>query len=136
LEFLVGLVFQQGARFRKELSMSNTPLKVALSICTALALSFSPASVLAAGDKDKMTDKAPAKMSAKTPAPEGQVPPPTMDTNKDGKPDAWDRDANGVADAWDVNGDGQPDQVDNNGDGRPDDAKAPPPSPEPAEPPR
>jgi hypothetical protein len=51
--------------------------------------------------------------------------PPTIDTDKDGKADAWDRDANGIADAWDVNGDGQPDLFDNDGDGKPDEKKLP-----------
>ena len=62
-----------------------------------------------------------------TAAPEGTVPPPTMDTNEDGKADAWDRDGNGVPDAWDINGDGKPDLFDNDGDGKPDD-KAPKPA--------
>jgi hypothetical protein len=54
------------------------------------------------------------------PAPEGQVPPPTIDSNADGRPDAWDRDANGVPDAWDTDGDGKPDAKDDDGDGKPD----------------
>ena len=49
-----------------------------------------------------------------------EIPPPTIDSNGDGQPDAWDRDANGVPDAWDTNADGQPDELDNNGDGKPD----------------
>lgn len=51
---------------------------------------------------------------------EEPVPPPTIDSNGDGKPDAWDRDGNGAADAWDTNGDAKPDLFDNNGDGKPD----------------
>lgn len=51
---------------------------------------------------------------------EKPIPPPTIDSNGDGKADAWDRDANGKADAWDSNGDGKPDQFDNDGDGKPD----------------
>lgn len=54
------------------------------------------------------------------PAQKAATPAATMDTNGDGKADAWDRDANGVADAWDTNGDGAPDAVDDNGDGKPD----------------
>ena len=54
-------------------------------------------------------------------APEAAVPPPTIDSNEDGKADAWDRDGNGAPDAWDVNGDGKPDKFDDDGDGRPDD---------------
>jgi len=48
------------------------------------------------------------------------VPPATIDTNGDGKADAWDRDGNGQPDAWDTDGDGAPDKVDDNGDGQPD----------------
>ncbi|MCW1428405.1 hypothetical protein [Novosphingobium sp. JCM 18896] len=44
----------------------------------------------------------------------------TLDTNADGKPDAWDRDSNGTPDAWDTNADGKPDRYDTNGDGKPD----------------
>lgn len=62
-----------------------------------------------------------AAVAQMAPAPEGAVPPPTIDSNEDGKPDAWDRDGNGVPDAWDVNGDGKPDRFDDNGDGKPDD---------------
>jgi hypothetical protein len=46
--------------------------------------------------------------------------PATIDTNNDGKADAWDRDSNGTADAWDKNGDGKPDKFDDDGDGKPD----------------
>lgn len=49
--------------------------------------------------------------------------PATLDTNNDGKADAWDRDGNGTADAWDKDGDGKPDKFDDNGDGKPDKAK-------------
>ena len=62
-------------------------------------------------------------------APEGTVPPPTIDSNEDGKADAWDRDGNGVPDAWDVNGDGKPDKFDDDGDGKPDDKSAKPMTP-------
>jgi hypothetical protein len=50
------------------------------------------------------------------------VPAPTIDTNGDGKPDAWDRDGDGKADVWDRDGDGKPDAVDDDGDGKPDPA--------------
>lgn len=68
----------------------------------------------------------PAKPSAKgtQTVVEKPIPAPTIDTNKDGKPDAWDRDANGVPDAWDVNDDGKPDLFDDDGDGKPDDKKS------------
>lgn len=60
------------------------------------------------------------------PSPESEVPPPTIDTDKDGKADAWDRDANGAPDAWDTNGDAKPDLFDNDGDGKPDEKAAKP----------
>lgn len=65
-----------------------------------------------------------AAFAQPAPPPEGSVPPPTIDSNEDGRPDAWDRDGNGVPDAWDVNGDGKPDRFDNDGDGKPDDKSA------------
>ena len=46
--------------------------------------------------------------------------PPTIDSDGDGRPDAWDGNGDGKADAWDRNGDGQPDAWDRNGDGQPD----------------
>lgn len=48
---------------------------------------------------------------------------PTIDSNGDGKPDAWDRDGDGKADAWDLDGDGKPDAVDEDRDGKPDPAQ-------------
>lgn len=48
------------------------------------------------------------------------IPKPSIDSDGDGKADAWDRDDNGMPDAWDVDGDGYPDMLDENGDGRPD----------------
>lgn len=41
-----------------------------------------------------------------------QAPPATIDSNGDGKMDAWDRNGDGKADAWDTDGDGQPDKAD------------------------
>jgi hypothetical protein len=64
---------------------------------------------------------------AAEPAKAGAVPAPTLDTNGDGKPDAWDRDGNGAPDAWDTNADGQPDAFDKDGDGKPDPSSAPAP---------
>jgi hypothetical protein len=127
-------VYKTGALICKELAMPNTPLKVALSLCTALSIISLPVPAIAAGKQQDPPSKPEAeKPSEKLPpqnaASDKQVPPPSMDTNKDGKPDAWDRDANGTPDAWDINGDGQPDKVDNNGDGRPDDDTS---SPEPS----
>jgi len=51
---------------------------------------------------------------------EEEIPPPTIDTNGDGLPDAWDRDSDGRPDAWDTNADNLPDKFDNDGDGIPD----------------
>lgn len=45
---------------------------------------------------------------------------PTIDTNDDGKADAWDKNGDGKADAWDTDGDGKPDAWDKDGDGQPD----------------
>lgn len=46
--------------------------------------------------------------------------PATIDSNADGKPDAWDTNGDSRADAWDTDGDGKPDTVDGDGDGKPD----------------
>jgi hypothetical protein len=51
------------------------------------------------------------------------APAPTIDTNKDGVPDAWDRNGDGKADAWDLDGDAKPDRFDDDGDGQPDPVK-------------
>lgn len=94
--------------------MSNPKSRVALSFITGLCvLSFG--GVASAQSAQSPQDKIAA------PAPQSEVPPPTMDTNEDGKADAWDRDANGIPDAWDTNNDGKPDLLDNDGDGKPDD---------------
>lgn len=98
--------------------MSKPKKPVAQFAAFAFILPFAAGAVHAAD---------PAKDSVKVPMAEKQVPPPTIDTDKDGKADAWDRDANGIPDAWDVNGDGKPDLLDNDGDGKPDENKAPPP---------
>ena len=54
--------------------------------------------------------------------------PPTIDSNGDGKADAWDRNADGKADAWDANGDGKPDSWDDDFDGVADPAPKPTPT--------
>ena len=59
------------------------------------------------------------KTSQEAPA-ESEIPAPTIDTDGDGKADAWDRSGNGQPDAWDTDGDGKPDLLDDNGDGKPD----------------
>jgi hypothetical protein len=102
-------------------------------VATALALLFIvpfAAGMVRAAEPAKAVSK-PAPTAEKMAAPSSdKPPPPTIDSNNDGKADAWDRDANGIADAWDVNGDGKPDLMDDNGDGKPDEGKAPPPPPE------
>lgn len=79
---------------------------------------FAAASLTASGLAYAQADPAPTTSAS---APEESVPPPTIDSNEDGKADAWDRDANGTPDAWDVTGDGKPDKFDDDGDGKPDD---------------
>lgn len=107
--------------------MSKTAYKVAITAATAVAIfGFSGAAIAdmdindpsPSSPKEAMSEKAPTAPS--TSAPEGEVPAPTIDTNKDGKPDAWDRDSNGSPDAWDKDGDNKPDLLDDDGDGRPD----------------
>jgi hypothetical protein len=114
----------------QEYLMSKPKNRVATALALTLIIPFA-AGVVHAADPTKTVD--PAK-TAKSPATEkmaapaaDKIPPPTIDTNNDGKADAWDRDSNGVPDAWDVNGDAKPDLLDNNGDGKPDEGKAPPP---------
>jgi hypothetical protein len=68
---------------------------------------FAAAALSTGGVAYAQTESAPATNAQ---APEGSVPPPTIDSNEDGK-----------ADAWDVNGDGKPDKFDDDGDGKPDD---------------
>jgi hypothetical protein len=82
---------------------------------------FAVAALSTAGVAYAQTEPAPTTTAQ---APEGSVPPPTIDSNEDGKADAWDRDGNGTPDAWDVNGDGKPDKFDDDGDGKPDDKAA------------
>ncbi len=112
--------------------MSKPNNRVANAFVLALILPFS-AGMVHAAQTSPAQPKA-DKMAA--PAAEKPAPPPTIDSNQDGKPDAWDRDANGMADAWDVNDDGKPDLMDDNGDGKPDDGKAPPPAEPKADQPR
>jgi hypothetical protein len=51
---------------------------------------------------------------------QSEIPAPTIDTDGDGKMDAWDRDGDGQPDAWDSDADGKPDLLDDNADGKPD----------------
>lgn len=88
-----------------------TQSPVAWAAALALILPFAFGTVHAAE---------PAKPEKPSIGVETPVPPPTIDSNGDGKPDSWDRDGNSKADAWDTNGDAKPDLFDNDGDGKPD----------------
>jgi hypothetical protein len=110
--------------------MSKPNNRVATALVLALILPFAFGMVHAA---DSATPSANAEKSG-VPDGEKTVPPPTIDSNQDGKPDAWDRDANGMADAWDTNGDNKPDLFDDNGDGKPDDGPKTEGAPAPAQP--
>jgi hypothetical protein len=112
--------------------MSNSITRVATLAALALILPFAAGIVHAAETPKPSKPMAAMKDKAKpkAPADEKSVPPPTIDTNNDGKADGWDRDANGLVDAWDTNSDNKPDLFDDNGDGKPDDSKAPPANPE------
>jgi hypothetical protein len=101
--------------------------RVANSLALLFVISFA-AGVVHAAEPEATTKTVTTKM-AEPMADNKASPPPTIDTNKDGKADAWDRDANGIPDAWDMNDDGKPDVLDNNGDGKPDEEKAPTPPP-------
>jgi hypothetical protein len=100
--------FDRGFAFQEQ-PMSNLSKPAAIFAIAALSTT---------GLAYAQTEPAPTTIAQ---APVGTVPPPTIDSNEDGKADAWDRDANGVPDAWDVNGDGKPDKFDDDGDGKPDD---------------
>jgi hypothetical protein len=106
--------------------MSKPNNRVATALALIFVLPFAAGLVHAAEPTKPAAKTAPMAEKTAAPAPD-KPPPPTIDTNNDGKADAWDRDANGMPDAWDVNGDGKPDLLDQNGDGKPDDSKAPPP---------
>ena len=80
--------------------MSKPETRIALSIATAIA-----ALTLSNGAFAQMAPESPTTASA----PEKEVPAPNVDTNADGKPDAWDTDGDGKPDAWDKDGDGKPD---------------------------
>ncbi len=111
--------------------MSKTKYRVATALALTFILPFAAGIVRA---EQSTTTAKPATDKMATPADEKPVPAPTIDTNNDGKADAWDRDANGLPDAWDVNNDAKPDLFDDNGDGKPDDKKAPPPPEDSGEP--
>ena len=88
--------------------MSQLKKLVASKIALAIVLPLTAGAAFAAGPEGAAGSKDPASAPA------------TIDTNNDGKADAWDRDSNGTADAWDKNGDGKPDKFDDDGDGKPD----------------
>jgi hypothetical protein len=81
-------------------------------LALALALPLTIGTALAADQETAVAKPADPANEAASPA--------TLDTNNDGKADAWDRDGNGAADAWDTNADGKPDKFDDDGDGKPD----------------
>jgi hypothetical protein len=89
--------------------MSQLKKLVASKFALALVLPLTAGAAFAAAPEGGASA---AQDPASTPA--------TLDTNNDGKADAWDRDSNGTADAWDKNGDGKPDKFDDDGDGKPD----------------
>ncbi len=93
--------------------MSNLPKYFAAGLIGISMLAISPTASRAAPPRDTTGEKTTAR-------PQDKPAPPTIDTNNDGKPDAWDRNGDGKPDAWDTNGDGQPDVYDNEQDGRPD----------------
>ena len=99
--------------------MSKSKIQGATALALFLMAPFAAGAVQA-------TETAKPAVKAVEPSPSKSIPVPTIDTNKDGKADAWDRDGNGIPDAWDVNEDGKPDLFDNNGDGKPDEEKAMP----------
>lgn len=113
--------------------MSDSLSKVAISLTAFSALCL-PMSAYAGNAVTGQESEAPAE-------PIQEIPSPTMDTDNDGKPDAWDRDGDSTPDAWDTDGDGAPDLLDNDRDGKPDtamdgkpvdpDTPAPVPVPEP-----
>jgi hypothetical protein len=120
-EVAQGLLFL----FLRSNPMSDTPLR--LMSKAALATLTLPFALGTAHASVPTKDTAPAASAATPGAPSASTRSPSssaagVDTNADGKPDAWDRDANGRADAWDTNGDGKPDTFDADGDGKPDGA--------------
>jgi hypothetical protein len=113
---------RQGDILKKEHPMSKPKNRVAPILALLFTLPFAAGSVHAAMPMDARNQ--PAEHMGELPLGKPLPPPPTIDSDTDGKADAWDRDANGVADAWDVNGDAKPDLFDDNGDGKPDEDKA------------
>jgi hypothetical protein len=100
--------FDRGFAFQEQpmLKLTHRAAIAAIAVVSASSVAYAQA------------EPAPTTTAQTT---EAAVPPPTIDSNEDGKADAWDRDANGTPDAWDVNGDGKPDKFDDDGDGKPDD---------------
>ena len=81
--------------------MFKSTKRVAFSTVTAIAaLTLSGTAIAQMGPSDQPS----------APKPEKVVPAPNIDTNGDGKPDAWDIDGDGKPDAWDKDGDGKPDE--------------------------
>lgn len=86
--------------------MLKSKKRVGISLATAItALSLSGAAYAQAAPETPAAPDAPTS----APAPQKAVSAPNVDTDADGKPDAWDKDGDGKADAWDKDGDGKPD---------------------------
>jgi hypothetical protein len=128
-------LWRQGDILKKEHPMSKPKNRVAPILALLFTLPFAAGSVHAAMPVD--AGEQPAEQMGESPLGKPLPAPPTIDSDKDGKADAWDRDADGVADAWDVNGDAKPDLFDDNGDGKPDsDPASPAPMEDEAQPPK
>ncbi|MEW4466235.1 hypothetical protein AB1K62_00195 [Parasphingorhabdus sp. JC815] len=80
-----------------------------------IAAAFGAATLIAA---PSFAQDVPEESAAEEAAPVGA--PATIDTDGDGKMDAWDQRGDGKPDSWDTNGDGSPDAFDQDGDGAPD----------------
>ncbi|WP_228243917.1 VCBS repeat-containing protein [Porphyrobacter sp. GA68] len=97
---------------------------LAAAAVAAGGLAIVPASLAAqdAGTPPEIRHEGHVTTAPPTTAPvaPGQTPSPTLDTDGDGKPDAWDTTGDGRANLWDLDGDGEPDAADTDGDGRPD----------------
>lgn len=72
------------------------------------------------GERQQALASAPSASNAATSDPAAKPnPEPTIDSDDDGKMDAWDRNGDGKPDVWDSDGDGRPDAYDMDGDGTP-----------------
>lgn len=102
------------------MSLTSKILAGAATIALAFPLSVAAETPPTSGD-EPVTETAPAPAAQSGPHADGthKATPVPVDTNGDGKADAWDRNGDGKPDAWDTNGDGAPDAWDEDGDGTP-----------------